>query len=185
MTSTGQTAARARLPSSLPLMSSRDVTMKDVWRVVRIPPELSSDPRVRYDAAASRPHPSNQRSGWTALSRLGPPAPGHGRRERRLILSAVAGISAVGLLGLAWSYRRRPWVRNGSAVLSLAFLVMIANSGLRLWLTGRSGKPPPDACGHRVRGWRSCQPLEPGLTVLTWLWTLGMLTIPARTGRTG
>ena len=58
------------------------------------------------------------------------------------ILSAVAGISAVGLLGLAWSYRRRPRVRNGSAVLSLAFLVMIANSGLRLRLTGRSGKPP-------------------------------------------
>ena len=147
---------------------------------MRIPPELSSDSRVRYDAAASRlilPVAGLVGLLYLGLAILHPVMVG-GTDGR--ILSAVAGISAVGLLGLAWAYRRRPRVRGGSAVLSMAFVVMITNSGLHLWLTGEEWQTSNlmlvvIGAGMAIlaTNWNI------GLTVMTWLaWTLGMLSIP-------
>ena len=179
MTSTGQTAAARTAPvvATVNEFARRDDEGR--MAVVRIPPELSSDPRVRYDAAASRlilPISGLVGLLYLVLALLHPVMVGG---NDGWILSAVAGISAVGLLGLAWSYRR-PRVRNGSAVLSLAFLVMIANSGLHLWLTGQEWQTSNlmlvvIGAGMAILANR----WNVGLTVLTWLaWTLGMLTIP-------
>ena len=179
MTSTGQTAAARTAPvvATVNEFARRDDEGR--MAVVRIPPELSSDPRVRYDAAASRlilPISGLVGLLYLVLALLHPVMVGG---NDGWILSAVAGISAVGLLGLAWSYRR-PRVRNGSAVLSLAFLVMIANPGLHLWLTGQEWQTSNlmlvvIGAGMAILANR----WNVGLTVLTWLaWTLGMLTIP-------
>jgi len=153
--------------------------MKDVWQCA-FPRKLSTDPSVRYDAAASRlilPVAGLVGLLYLGLAILHPVMVG-GTDGR--ILSAVAGISAVGLLGLAWAYRRRPRVRGGSAVLSVAFVVMIANSGLHLWLTGQEWQTSNlmlvvIGAGMAIlaTNWNI------GLTLLTWLaWVLGMVGMP-------
>ena len=101
------------------------------------------------------------------------------------ILSAVAGISAVGLLGLAWSYRRPPGAqRQRGAVAGIPRDDREFRPALVA--DGEVANLQSDACGHRCGMAIPANRWNLGLTVLTWFaWTLGMLTIRARTGRTG
>lgn len=103
--------------------------------MVRISPEMSQDPRVRYDAAASRvTYPVAGLIGalYAVLAVLHPIMIG-GRTG--WIMSTVALISAVVLLSIAWAHHRHPAVRHASARLSAVFAVMIANSALHMELS--------------------------------------------------
>ena len=103
--------------------------------MIRIPPELSPDPQVRYDAAAARTvYPAGLYLGllFAALALLHPVLVGD---EEGLIMSGVAAVSAVLLLALAWAARREKVTANGTRVLAAVFLVLIANSALHLYLS--------------------------------------------------
>jgi signal transduction histidine kinase len=103
--------------------------------LVRLPPELSADPRVRYDAAAARLiYPVSGYVGllYVVLTLLHPIMVG-GRTG--WIMAAVAGVSALILLGVAWYARHNHVTEHGTAILSVTFLIMVANSGLHMYLT--------------------------------------------------
>ncbi len=148
--------------------------------VPRFSPELSRDARVRYDAAASRlVYPVAGLVGllYVALAMLHPIMVG-GRNG--LIMSVVAAVSAVALLLVAWAYRRRTDVSNGTAVLSFVFVVMIGNSGLHLLLSDQDWQTSNMmlvmiGAGVAVlaTGWNVL------LTAVAWgVWAFAMVSIP-------
>ena len=103
--------------------------------MIRIPPELSPDPQVRYDAAAARTvFPAALMLGvlFAQLALVHPVLVGG---EAGMIMSAVAAVSAVLLLALAWAARRQRITTNGTLVLVAVFLVLITNSALHLYLS--------------------------------------------------
>jgi signal transduction histidine kinase/CheY-like chemotaxis protein len=154
--------------------------------VIRIPPELSPDPQVRYDAAAARTvYPASLFLGllYVVLAVLHPLMLGGdpllGGDSGR-IMSAIAGVSAVFLLWLAWFTRGRQISENGTRVLALVFLVVIVNSALHLYLAQEEWQTTNlmlvvIGAGMAVlrTGWNTA------VTVVTWLtWALAMLHIP-------
>ncbi len=148
--------------------------------VIRIPPELSPDPQVRYDAAAARTvYPASLFLGllYVVLAVLHPLMLGG---DSGRIMSAIAGVSAVFLLWLAWFTRGRQISENGTRVLALVFLVVIVNSALHLYLAQEEWQTTNlmlvvIGAGMAVlrTGWNTA------VTVVTWLtWALAMLHIP-------
>lgn len=148
--------------------------------MIRIPPELSPDPQVRYDAAAARTvYPASLFLGllYVVLAVLHPLMLGG---DSGRIMSAIAGVSAVFLLWLAWFTRGRQISENGTRVLALVFLVVIVNSALHLYLAQEEWQTTNlmlvvIGAGMAVlrTGWNTA------VTVVTWLtWALAMLHIP-------
>lgn len=149
--------------------------------MIRIPPELSPDPQVRYDAAAARTvYPAGLYLGllFAALALLHPVLVGD---EEGLIMSGVAAVSAVLLLALAWAARREKVTANGTRVLAAVFLVLIANSALHLYLSQQEWQTTNMmliviGAGMAIlrTGWNVA------VTLITWVtWFLAMLHISA------
>jgi signal transduction histidine kinase/CheY-like chemotaxis protein len=98
-----------------------------------------------------------------------------------MIMSVVAGVSALLLLALAWASRRERITTNGTRVLVVIFLVLIVNSGLHLYLSDQEWQTTNFiliviGAGMAIlrTGWNV------GLTVVIWLaWFLAMLPIPS------
>lgn len=146
----------------------------------RIPEELSDDPRVRYDAAAARVlYPVSGLVGlmYLALAFLHPFMVG-GRNG--MILSVIAGISAVVMLTLAWSRRNNHKIDYAPSQLALVFITLIVNSTAHLYLTKQDWQSTnlmltTIAIGMAVlqTNWYLV------LTGLAWLgWIVGMVQIP-------
>lgn len=149
--------------------------------MIRIPPELSPDPQVRYDAAAARiVYPAGLYLGllFVVLALLHPVLVGG---DEGLIMSAVAAVSAAMLLALAWAARRQQVTANGTVVLAAVFLVLIANSGLHLYLSQQEWQTTNlmlivIGAGMAIlrTGWNVA------ITVLAWVaWVVAMLPVPA------
>ncbi len=149
--------------------------------MIRIPPELSPDPQVRYDAAAARTVlPAAFFLGllFGLLALLHPLLVGG---EAGLIMSAVAAVSAALLLALAWAARRQRITTNGTVVLVMVFLILITNSALHLYLSQEEWQTTNFmliviGAGMAVlrTGWNAV------LTVIMWLaWFVAMIHIPS------
>ena len=149
--------------------------------MIRIPPELSPDPQVRYDAAAARTvYPAGLFLGllFALLALLHPVLVGG---EEGMIMSAVAAVSAVLLLAVAWAARRKTITENGTLVLVAVFLVLIANSALHLYLSQEEWQTTNFmliviGAGMAIlrTGWNVA------ITAVMWVsWVLAMLHIPS------
>ena len=148
--------------------------------MVRIPPELSADPHVRYDAAAARIlYPVAGLIGllYVVLGVLHPFFIGGTTGE---VMAAVALTSAIILLVIAWWARTNRTSDHGTGVLSLVFLIMIFNSGLHMYLTKEEWQSTNMmlvliGAGMAVLLTR----WNVAITVLGWVsWVAAMLTIP-------